>query len=290
MQVCHQSTVLHVMTDEERLKLQNHLKKMYLDLEKVCDKHNLKMMVGYGSALGALRHHGFIPWDDDMDILMPREDYDQLINRFGGELPKQYKIFAPNSNNGPIYRFAKVVDTSTRFISPGGNDDEKHGVFLDIFPLEGTSKFVFHRRIKWILSCSLMFISSSVSQYRSRSDLYRKIMCSTIEGKVVYSIRLVIGMIFSFYDEKKWFNLFDRFVKCSNVKAGYSVPSGGGEYRYFEPIDPGVYLPSPKMPFDDIEVYVPRMTERHCEMEYGDWHYIPKPEERWEHFVVKIKL
>lgn len=130
MQACYKSKDLYQMTDEERLKLQAHLRQMYLEIEKVCDRHGLRMMVAYGSALGALRHQGFIPWDDDLDLLMPREDYDRLINNYADELPQQYKVFAPNSKNGPICRFTKVVDTTTRFLGPGAKDSEKREYLL----------------------------------------------------------------------------------------------------------------------------------------------------------------
>lgn len=106
MKACMQSKELHAMTDEERSRLQEHLRKMYLEIEKVCDRHNLRMCTGYGTVLGAIRHKGFIPWDDDMDLLMPREDYDKLINLYADELPENLKIYAPNSKNGPITRFA----------------------------------------------------------------------------------------------------------------------------------------------------------------------------------------
>lgn len=79
MKACIQSKDLHATADEERSRLQEHLRKMYLKIEKLCDRHYLRMCTGYGTVLGAIRHNGFIPWDDDMDLLMPREDYDKLI-------------------------------------------------------------------------------------------------------------------------------------------------------------------------------------------------------------------
>lgn len=87
------------MTDEERSRLQEHLRKMYLEIEKVCDRHSLRMCTGYGTVLGAIRHKGFIPWDDDMDLLMPREDYDKLINLYADELPDNLKIFAQKNHS-----------------------------------------------------------------------------------------------------------------------------------------------------------------------------------------------
>lgn len=292
MKACMQSKELHAMTDDERLHLQAHLRMMYQEIEKVCDLHNLRMCTGYGSVLGALRHKGFIPWDDDMDLIMPREDYDKLINLYADELPNNFKIYAPNSKNGPITRFAKVVDSNTRFIGTGASDDEKHGIFIDIFPLEGTSDNKIAIWLKHKVSCFLMLVASSVMEYESSKsepdNLYGKLMCSTKEGKKTYKTRQRIGKIFSFFKSNRWFDIVDNYTKCSKVKAGYSVPVGGANIKYFKPVAPSIYFPAKKLRFDDIEVYVPNQAERHCEMEYGDWKRIPPVEERWQHFLTKI--
>lgn len=292
MKACMQSKELHAMTDEERSRLQAHLRKMYLEIEKVCERHALRMCAGYGTVLGAIRHKGFIPWDDDMDLLMPREDYDKLINLYAEELPGNFKIFAPNSKNGPITRFAKVVDVNTRFLGPGSPDNESHGIFIDIFPLEGTSANNVAIWFKHKISCFLMLVASSVMEYEGakRDDLYKRLMCSTKQGARTYKIRNRIGMLFSFFNSKKWFNIVDKYTKCSNAKAGYSVPIGGASIKYFKPIPPSIYFPAHKVCFDNIEVYVPNQPERHCELEYGDWKWISPAEERWQHFLKEIRF
>lgn len=286
------SKELHVITIDERIHLQKHLRMMYSEIEKVCNRHGLKVCAGYGTVLGALRHHGFIPWDDDMDLLMPRNDYDELINRYAEELPEGIKIYAPNSKNGPITRFAKVVDTRTRFLEPGDTDDEKHGIFIDIFPLEGTSSKQLFIEVKHKITCLLMLIASSVLQYENsvKNDLYKRLMCSTSKGTKVFKIRQYIGFIFHLINSTKWFNLIDVFTRCATVKSGYSVPVGGANKKYFKPIDSDLYFPVKRMKFDDIEIYVPNKSEIHCELEYGDWESVPPENERWQHFIQKISF
>ena len=227
-----------------------------------------------------------------MDLLMPREDYDKLINEYADELPVNFKIYAPNSKNGPITRFAKVVDTKTRFLGPGASDTDSHGIFIDIFPLEGTSSNKCKIEIKHKVSCLLMLVASSVMEYENSKDdqLYAKLMCSTPEGRRVYKIRHGIGFLLSFINSEKWFNLIDAYTKCKVVKAGYSVPIGGADKKYFLPIDQNIYFPAKKMKFDDIEVYVPNNPELHCELEYGDWTWIPPVEKRWQHFLKEIRF
>ncbi len=291
MKACKQSKELHVMTDYERSRLQAHLRMMYLEIEQVCDRHNLRMCTGYGSVLGAIRHQGFIPWDDDMDLLMPREDYDKLINEYADELPSYFKIYSPNSKNGPITRFAKVVDTRTRFLDPGALDEESHGIFIDIFPVENTINNTMIIRLRRIWAMFLMVVASSVRQYNIKDGFYKNLMYSTRAGKRTYVIRNLIGLIFSYRTYESWINKLDKFNQQNKYTGFTAVPSGeSGKWRYFMPIEESLYFPAKKMKFDDIEVYVPNKAERHCEIEYGDWHWIPPVEERWHHFIKEIKF
>ena len=291
MKACMQSKELHAMTDEERSRLQEHLRKMYLEIEKVCDRHGLRMCTGYGTVLGVIRHQGFIPWDDDMDLLMPREDYDKLINLYADELPENMKIYAPNSKNKAIYRFAKVVDTNTRFIYPGAYDEDSRGIFVDIFPIENTMNNEYLIKIKRFFAMILMVISSSVDQYQTNELTYKKLMCSSAKGKRAYRFRNILGMLFSFMSKEIWYNVLDKFLQHSRNTELCSVPSGdGAKWKYFKPYPKSIYFPAKKMKFDDIEVYAPNMPERHCEIEYGDWTWIPPVEERWQHFIKRISF
>ena len=137
-----------------------------------------------------------------------------------------------------------------------------------------------------------MLIASSVTQYEDskKDDFYKRLMYSTSRGIRVYNIRQCIGFLFSFINSKKWFNLIDTYTRCKHVKAGYSVPVGGANKKYFQPIDEDLLFPVKKMLFDDIEVYVPNRPERHCELEYGDWKWIPPVEKRWQHFIKEIRF
>lgn len=290
MQAAMKSCELHTMTDAELNSLQKHLRLMYVEIETVCQRHGLQMMVAYGSVLGALRHHGFIPWDDDIDLLMPRKDYDRLINLYADELPIQYKVFSPNSKNGPIYRFAKVVDTSTRFTSSPGIATEKNGIFVDIFPLENA---VLNKRlIRWIQikACILMYIATSVANYEENSDEKKRIMCTTLFGGINYHIRWILGYLFSWKSKEAWFNLFDRTVSKYPESGYFMVPSAGSDIEYFRPIEQSMFIPTKRMLFDDIYVNVPNQPEKHCEMVYGNWKEIPPENKRWRHFIKEIRF
>lgn len=290
MQACHNSNVLHQMTDEERFQLQAHLRQMYLDVEKICDKHNLTIMLAYGSVLGAVRHQGFIPWDDDMDVCMPREDYDKFVKIYALELPERYKVFAPNGNS-PISRFAKVVDTTTRFLTPGeGDGSEKCGIFLDIFPLENTPVNKWHIKYRMYVTFFLEYVATSVSQYVTKSEDYKQLMNYSKATRRNYRFRNFIGMLFSWRSYEGWLRSIDKFTQYSKDTGYYARPVGPAGYKSFMPVEKSIYTPVSRGKFDDIEVYLPNQPIAFCEMQYGDWQKLPPEEERWQHFIKDIKF
>lgn len=104
----------------------------------VCNKHELNYFVDGGTLLGAVRHKGFIPWDDDVDVIMPREDYDKLFEIAAQEF--QYPYFFQNTltENGFFRTHAQLRNSSTTgFIAIDSKKDINRGIFLDIFPLDG---------------------------------------------------------------------------------------------------------------------------------------------------------
>ena len=105
-------------------------------IDQVCRQHNLRYYLWAGTLLGAVRHKGFIPWDDDMDISMPRPDYELLVQHAHEWLPAPFEVIGSHNRPDYPYPFIKVIDGSTTLIErPDFMFPE--GVFLDIFPLDG---------------------------------------------------------------------------------------------------------------------------------------------------------
>lgn len=112
-------------------------------LEVISDfnnKHNLRYSLAYGTLLGAIRHKGFIPWDDDIDILMPRPDYNKFIELFNKENKKgNIEATCPENNNG-FYPFIKVINKNVIIEDDSFCDQEERYCWVDIFPLDGLPK------------------------------------------------------------------------------------------------------------------------------------------------------
>lgn len=116
--------------------LQLRILEMLLSLDKVCKEHNLRYYLLAGTMLGAVRHKGFIPWDDDLDIGMPRADYDLLMANAKEWLPTPYEAVCTENDKDYPLPFAKIQDSSTTLI------ERMHlkylgGVYMDVFPLDG---------------------------------------------------------------------------------------------------------------------------------------------------------
>ncbi len=289
MQMCHQAKDLRRITPDELKALQVHLLKMYKDIEAVCDRHGLTIMLAFGSVLGAVRHGGFIPWDDDLDVLMPRDDYDKFINLYADELPDNYITYAPDSKNGPIYRICKVVDSSTRLVPAGVEEtgEPSQGVFIDVFPLEYITDNKWVNRYKKAVCMFLMYTASSVDQFKANSRSYRKLMSGSPSARFNYWFRMIWGFCFSFLKTSTWYNLCDRF--CRSTKKTRFVDYVSANYRW-KPKPLEMFLPVSKADFEDTSVYLPNQPVQFLEEVFGDWQRIPPESERWEHFVKKLEL
>lgn len=119
------------MTEEEIKITELNILKYVTDF---CEKKNINYILSDGSLIGAVRHNGFIPWDDDIDISMLREDYDKFIVLWNAEEHKDYELLCSENNNLNLL-FSKVVD-STTIAYEGKNKTKTTGLWIDIFPLD----------------------------------------------------------------------------------------------------------------------------------------------------------
>jgi len=140
-----------MITKQEIEKLHKLQVPMLEAFVEVCKKNNLRYFLLGGSVLGAVRHSGIIPWDDDIDIGMPRKDYEKFLKIANEELPDRYEVRNYKTNpEGHIYPYSKVEDNQTSLQVGWLNHlDYTGGIFMDLFPLDGIPGNIFLRKIHY---------------------------------------------------------------------------------------------------------------------------------------------
>lgn len=127
---------LHNETNYDIRVLQQRIINNLSVIDRVCHEHGLRYYLWAGTMLGAVRHKGFIPWDDDMDICMPRPDYEQLVAHWHEWLPAPFEFISHETDPTYPYPFGKIEDSSTTVLE---RPDFKflEGIYIDVFPIDG---------------------------------------------------------------------------------------------------------------------------------------------------------
>ena len=218
------------------------------EIDRVCKKNNIEYCLAYGSCLGAIRHHGFIPWDDDIDIYMMIDDYIRFLD-LQSEFPDN--LFIQTYKTDPDYGLliGRVRDSKTTMIETSEvNLDINHGVFVDVYPLYNVPISPLKHKISVYeaMLCKLLLYGRSP---QNRGELM-KIGSSVILGIIPHAIRpfLVLkihkklikrkptGYVSTFYgDGTNWYFPIEWFVPYCYVQFEtnlFPVPSHFGEYLH----------------------------------------------------------
>lgn len=124
------------LVTESRKKLWGIMLDMLLEYDNVCKKYGLTYYLWSGSMLGAVRHHGFIPWDDDIDVIMPRDDYEKFL-QLGDEFKEPYFFQTPYTDPEYCYSFVKIRNSNTTgVVDMFAYNDFNHGIWISVLPLD----------------------------------------------------------------------------------------------------------------------------------------------------------
>lgn len=158
---------------EKRCSVWNEELKIFEAFREICERHGLKYFADSGTLLGAIRHSGFIPWDDDIDVAMLREDYDRFIEYAKDELPEEYFLQIPRPGDDYFYGHAKIRKNNTtaiRYIQYPEKYRHHQGIFLDVFPLDNIpDNKVWYKVHKFFAVKSMLFLYYSRYYYRLNS-------------------------------------------------------------------------------------------------------------------------
>lgn len=282
---------LKPIKEEDAKALKALLLDMYKDIATLCDKHGLVYMMGGGTCLGTIRHHGYIPWDDDLDLMMPRASYEELISCLSkGELGDMYEYDTPNATKDCKNTFLKIYRKHTFNVeitsetAPGPK-----GIYIDIFPMDYAPKNITRRKLKGLLSDFLQAVCTCVLYAQYPSKKYKEFMSLDPEALKRYKQRMFIGKMFGIIPHRKWVWWFDQFNAHTKETGLMTIPTG--RKHYFGETQPSsVFLPTQKAKFEGLEVNVPADYDAYLTALYRDYMSIPPVEKRERHFVYKFSL
>ncbi len=216
------------MADYDIKEIHGKMLDILTAIDETCKKHNLTYYIIAGTMLGAVRHKGFIPWDDDADICMPHRDYDRLIEHASEWLPEHYEmVCAENDSNYP-HPFGKIQDSRTTLIERA-HLGHVGGVYVDVFPVDGMPDSRWRRRLHFMhykYLCKLLYFTCR-DPYRHGHGVssWIPLLCHklfTIEG-IQKRIRRMLTK-YDFYESRQVL-CFDDGLRSVVPREVYGTPT-----------------------------------------------------------------
>ena len=255
---------------------------MLISFANFCDENNYTYWLSGGTLLGAVRHKGFIPWDDDIDIMMPRDDYEKALREYHHE---RYKIDCVLVNENSWLRYGRINDSYT-LLKTNYKAECNESIFIDIFPIEGLPDSFIKQRIiyglaKLLLSCSL----ASYMTY-SGSKRYNDRDAGFLEWKyylrtaVKYLFITVLGKTKPSFWAKSLDSLAKRYPFATSKMAGcvISGPHGTKEIMPRE-----VFGDKIMMDFEGLKFWGLKDYDTYLSHLYGDYMKLPPKDKQVSH-------
>lgn len=245
--------------------LQSVILMIVKDIDDLCRKHHIKYFLLGGSAIGAIRHKGFIPWDDDLDIVMDNENYSKFINACRAELDSEKYYIQEAFVNWPL-GFTKIKLKGTSFQEPGQyiNDDGECGIFLDVFKLENAPSSKIAQRWQYLCAKYLLCYCLLERGWNDASGIKKLMMYAA------YPVKFGFIRKFLKYQVEQW-----------NRKDTSNRLFWTGRYRYKQSIyskdlfDEFIYVP-----FEDMLLPVPKKYDQWLTQIFGDYMTPPPVKEQ----------
>lgn len=238
-------------------------------LEKKCIENNLRYYLAYGTLLGAVRHKGYIPWDDDIDVVMPRADYEKFLNLMSKDTHSYIKIVHLDNRKHFFGPYAMLINTQTGISHNAVRQEyiDGLGVYIDIFPLDGrpegeelSNMLKKHKQLKVLNSLLVYKSPGSSSKFKA---LQKK-----------------IGIpILRLYGQKKICKKIEKLSKKYEYETSKLVGEPWGpELRWV--MKKSWFGKGKTLSFEGKEFAVPEKYEKFLEKGYGDYMKLPPIEER----------
>ena len=233
----------------------------------ICKEHNLKYTLLGGSVLGAIRHGGIIPWDDDIDIGMPRADYEKLLSIAEKVFGTKYKLVSIYNDENYVYPFAKLIDNETTLIE-FKDFFYLGGIYIDIFPLDGIPKNK-DKRVKRIWKIRYAATNLILSKYSSNYNKQYFFRC------------LVYKIVFRNFNYT--LKVCDKLSRKYPYNSQYNIANYFGAWKEKEISDYSWFNPLKEYSFEGRKVWGPNNYDAYLTKLYGDYMTPPPIEKRKSH-------
>ncbi len=263
------------MTKEELRRMQLLELDMMVEVDRICRKYNINYAIYGGTLIGAVRHKGFIPWDDDMDIAMLREDYERFKEHIDELNPEICYFQDHETDPNYIWGYAKVRRTGTRFVRAGQEHLKyRNGMFIDIEPMDDVPKSLL---LQMLMDFDLFLL---------RKILWARVGCVTERGltKMVYKILSMIPVeyVFARYKgyERKSTNSSDNNIRI------LALPSLGKCYVKTNQISKRFGFPKKwilerkEYDFEGYKFYGPKDADDFLRYQFNDYMKLPPVDKR----------
>ncbi len=279
-----------ILSEQSLHDYQMELLKIAKDVIAIMEKHHIAYSLSGGSILGAIRHKGFIPWDDDIDLNIPRKDYEHLLTVFDKELGHKYYIQTPQ-------KYPELGLLVTQIRKKGTVARRKYdwninecGISIDLYIIENVYDNFFARFMQKNISLLLTFAVSAVRTYNNR-NLPKELV--ELEGRSLNLCRskIFFGRILKLIPLSKWINWCNFwFSVCKNEKTKFvSIPTGrkhfSGEIYIRKNMCKFV-----KVPFETEMFNVPVWAKGYLKYFYGDYMTLPPKGMREKHLFLELKF
>ena len=245
-------------------------------IHEVCQKIGVKYFLAYGSLIGAVRHKGFISWDDDMDICMLRDDYEKLQDYLIANPDERYEVMSYKNNINYVYPFMKVQDNQTYLVEEDVRIDSNMGIYVDVFPVDGYED------------------DQAFKDKMTKIIKKRQLSCYTFKGitntkSLVNSIiRYISVIIFYFTNTNKYVSQIDELAKSRKVEdyelVDYVVYKDMNKpvwkREWLEQVEAGS--------FEGKEFMIPKHYHEILTSDYGNYMQLPPVEQRVSHHDFKL--
>lgn len=274
--------------EENKLKkLKEILLDMVNEISKICEEEQIRYFMLGGTHIGAIRHQGFIPWDDDIDIAMPRKDYEKFLKLVEKKLPENLKLYHYSNNDTVSVQFIKIINNKYETVEMKGENGEipvKNNVFIDIFPFDNLpdnplERIIFKSKMLLkILKVRIIRLSVIYKDGYKGKNILKKMFCAL--NKYLKNKDKLIR------EYKELDSLSKKYIEQDNTKYIINFSSLNFKIIKKETFLRKRFFNFKKYKFEDIELYGIEEYDYYLSKRFGNYMKLPPIEEQeCKHFL-----